>query len=421
MRSKLLCLMLALCLLLSCCGAAAVPDGKQPRACHVIVATDLHYISPEICDFGSYFTRMMDSADSKLTHYCEELTEAFLDEVIADKPAALLLTGDLSFNGARESHGALAEKLRRVEAVGVPVLVLTGNHDVYNRNAARFEGDSFTRLTPCTSDDFRAVYRDFGLGEALSVDTDSLSYLYPLNDSVWVLMMDFNTAHDFCGVSEETLRWTEEQLARAEREGKTLLAAGHQNLFAHSAFVSGYVIDGADTLAALLRTHGVPLFLSGHLHIQHWRTEEGLTEIATSALSVYPCQYGVLNVGEKSLRYETRRVDVPSWAAAQGMNDPVLLDFSAYAAQVMDVHTGRETEGELKALGFTEQERAEMIAYARELNKAYFSGDLRMADTWDPDGHIAALWAASGTLRDYYMRSVIPDYGLDYTHWEWEE
>jgi len=416
---KNLCILLAALLLAGMgCTAARAESGNEEV--HILIATDLHYISPEICDFGSYFTHMMDSADSKLTHYCEELTEAFLDEVIADKPAALLLTGDLSFNGARESHAALAEKLRHVEAAGVPVLVLTGNHDVYNRNAACFKGESFTRLTPCTSDDFRAVYRDFGLGEALSVDDDSLSYVYPLSDSIWVLMMDFNTAHHFCGVSKETLRWTEEQLAKAKREGKTLLVAGHQNLFTHSAFVSGYVIDGADELASLLRAYEIPLFLSGHLHIQHWRAEDALTEIATSALSVYPCQYGVLRIGEDSLRYETRQVDVPAWAAAQEKDDPVLLDFPAYAAQVMDVHTGRETEGELKALGFTEQERAEMIAYARELNKAYFSGDLRLADTWDPDGHIAALWASSGTLRDYYMRSVIPDYGHDFTYWKSE-
>lgn len=416
---RILCILLSALLLagIGCIPAEAENGNGEVR---IIVATDLHYISPAICDFGSYFTHMMDSADSKLTRYCEELTEAFLDEVIADRPAALLLTGDLSFNGARESHAALAEKLRRVEAAGVPVLVLTGNHDVYNRSAARFEGDSFTRLTPCTSDDFLAVYRDFGLGEALSVDDDSLSYLYPLSDRIWVLMMDFNTAHDFCGVSEETLQWTEEQLARAKREGKTLLAAGHQNLFAHSAFVSGYVIDGADVLSALLRAYEIPLFLSGHLHIQHWRTEDGLTEIATSALSVYPCQYGVLRIGEDSLRYETRQADVSAWAAAQERDDPALREFSAYAAQVIDVHTGRETEGELKALGFTESERAQMIAYARELNKAYFSGNLRLADTWDPDGHIAALWAASGTLRDYYMRSVLPDYGHDYTHWELE-
>ena len=127
----------------------------------------------------------------------------------------------------------------------------------------------------------------------------------------------------------------------------------------------------------------------------------------------------MLRIGEDTLRYETRQVDVPAWAAAQGKDDPILLEFSAYAAQVMDVHTGRETEGELKTLGFTESERAQMIAYARELNRAYFSGDLRMAETWDPDGHIAALWAESGTLRDYYMRSVTPDFGHDYTRWEW--
>ena len=416
---RFLCLFLCFLLLLS--GAAGEAEAGAEAAgdeLEIVVAADLHYISPRICDFGAYFTRMMDDADSKLTHYCEELTDAFLDEVIARKPDALLLTGDLSFNGARESHLDLAEKLRSVEAAGIPVLVLTGNHDVYTRNAARFEGESFTRLTPCTTEDFRAIYAEFGPDDAISVDTDSLSYLYPLTDDTWVLMMDFNTAHDFCGVSEETLRWTEEQLARAGREGKRVLAAGHQNLFAHSAFVSGYVIDRPEELARLLREYEVPLFLSGHLHIQHWQTENGLTEIATSALCVYPCQYGVLSIGQGSLRYETKAVDVASWAAAQGLDDPILRDFAAYAAQVMDVHTGRETEGELKALDFSESERADMIEYACRLNRAYFSGDLRDAAMWDPDGRIAALWASSGTLRDYYMRSVIPDFGRDYTHWE---
>lgn len=423
MGRKISCLLLAAGMLF-CCRAAAVETtdthGRGDASYRVIVASDLHYISSSICDFGPYFTRLMDSADSKLTRYCEELTEAFLSEVIAQKPEALLLTGDLSFNGARESHAALAEKLRCVETAGIPVLVLTGNHDVYNRNAARFEGDGFTRLTPCNTDDFRTLYAEFGMDEALSIDDDSLSYLYPLNDSTWVLMLDFNTAHDFCGISEESLAWVQRQLETAQQEKKQILAAGHQNLFAHSAFVSGYVIDRAQELAALLRQFEVPLFLSGHLHIQHWKTEDGLTEIATSALSVYPCQYGVLNMSPDTLRYETRRVDVPAWAAEQGMNDPALQEFPAYAAQVMDVHTSRETEGELKALGYSSEERAEMIAYACALNRAYFSGDLTAAETWDPDGRIAALWAASGTLRDYYMRSVTPDFGRDYTHWEAE-
>ena len=421
MRTRLQATLLALLLIIvGVLGTKARAQAGDESVCRVIVASDLHYISPAICDFGAYFTHMMDNSDSKLTQYCVELTETFLDEVIAQKPAALLLTGDLSFNGARESHADLAERLRRVEAAGIPVLVLTGNHDVYNRNAARFEGDSFTRLTPCTSEDFLNVYADFGPDEALSADADSLSYLCALDENTWALMFDFNTAHDFCGVSEATLRWTEEQLRRAEGEEKLVIAAGHQNLFVHSAFVYGYVIDRAQQLSTLLREYRVPLFLSGHLHIQHGKTEEGLTEITTSALSVFPCQYGIVTAERGRIHYETKRVDVPAWAAAHGLSESLLANFPTYAEQVMDMRTGRETEGELTALGYSAEERAEMLAYARTLNKAYFSGNLTEAASWDPDGHISALWASTGTLWDYYMRTVIPDFGHDYTRWDWE-
>lgn len=414
---------LALLCALLLCGFGASESGKDAGAeseYDVITASDLHYISPEICDFGAYFSRLMEDSDSKLTRYCEELTEAFLEEVIEARPEALLLTGDLSFNGARESHEALADKLRRVEAAGVPVLVLPGNHDVYNRSAARFVSDSFSRLPICTSMDFRRIYAEFGFDEALSEDSASLSYLCPINDTTWALMLDFDTEHDFCGVSEQTLRWTEEQLRAARREGKHVLAAGHQNLFVHSAFTYGYVIDNAERLSALLREYDVPLFLSGHLHIQHWKTEEGLTEIASSALSVTPCQYGVLRAKDGNIRYETRRVDVSGWAERQGLADPVLAAFPEYADAVMDAHTARETEGELKALGFSAGQRKTMIDYACRLNRAYFSGDLRDAASWDADGSAAALWAASGTLRDYYMRTVTPDFGHDYRIWEWK-
>ena len=419
MKRRCLCMLLCVWLI----GAAVIPCAfaeEHEAGFRVIVASDLHYISPAICDFGPYFRRMMDEADSKLTRYCEELTDAFLAEVIDQRPDALLLTGDLSFNGARESHAALAEKLRQLEAAGVPVLVLTGNHDVYNRNAARIEGEGFTRLTPCDSETFRTVYAEFGFDEALNVDTDSLSYLCPVNESTWALMLDFNTAHDFCGISEASLVWVRQQLELARAEGRVILAAGHQNLYAHSAFTYGYVIDGAEALAALLREYEVPLFLSGHLHIQHWQTVDGLTEIAASALSVAPCQYAVLTCSGGSWDYRTRETDVAAWAKAQGLDDPVLAEFPAYGAAVMDMHTARETEGELKALGYSSDKRREMIDYACRLNRAYFSGDLTQWETWDPDGHITALWASTGSLRDYYMRSVVPDFGHDYRAWRLE-
>ena len=41
---------------------------------------------------------------------------------------------------------------------------------------------------------------------------------------------------------------------------------------------------------------GIGLFLSGHLHVQHYKTSKRypIDEIVTSALAVSPCQYGVL-------------------------------------------------------------------------------------------------------------------------------
>ena len=129
------------------------------------------------------------------------------------------------------------------------------------------------------------------------------------------------------------------------------------------------MIDGAEALAALLREYEVPLFLSGHLHIQHWQTEDGLTEIATSALSVAPCQYAVLTLSVGAWEYRTRETDVAAWAKAQGRSDPVLAEFPNYAASVMDVHTAQETDGELKALGYSSEDRREMIDYACALNR----------------------------------------------------
>ena len=124
------------------------------------------------------------------------MTAAFLAEVIGQKPEALILTGDLTFNGELLSHAALAEKLRAVEAAGVPVYVLPGNHDLDNPNAAAFSGESYRLVPSASAEDFRRIYADFGFDEALGLDGDSLSYSARLNDGTRLLMLDFNTAHD---------------------------------------------------------------------------------------------------------------------------------------------------------------------------------------------------------------------------------
>ena len=413
MKGSLCCL--ALALLLSLCLLPAEAEAAEGPCCRLIVASDLHYIAPTLTDGGACYQRVLNRGDSKFMPYVEEITDAFLDEVLADPPDVVLLTGDLTFNGAEISHRRLAGKLQRLEDAGIPVLVLPGNHDVYNENAALYRGGSFERVPFADSESFAGIYRDFGPGEALSADSDSLSYVWQLNEQVWIMMLDENTAHDFCGLSDRSFQWIEAQLQKAREEGRFVLVAGHQNVFQHSIFRGGYVIQEAQRLQELLRRYGVPLCLSGHLHTQHVQSEDGLTEIATSALCSYPCQYAVLTAEDGRLRYGTRRLDLAAWAERNGRPDAVFQDFAGAAGTYMDAHF---TPAGMAPLVDDPVLWAEMLAYLQALNRAYFSGDLREIAALDPDGRLAGLWAEENGMTAWYLRSVLDEEGNDHTVWQ---
>ena len=409
---------LPMMLLTLCAGLAFCAEGHAEASVsgfRAVIASDLHYIAPELTDGGPGYQQTLKNGDSKFMPYVEEITDAFLDEVLADPPDVVLLTGDLTFNGAEISHRRLAGKLQRLEDAGIPVLVLPGNHDVYNENAALYRGGSFERVPFASGESFAEIYRDFGPGEALSADSDSLSYVWQLNEQVWIMMLDENTAHDFCGLSDRSFQWIEAQLQKAREEGRFVLVAGHQNVFQHSIFRGGYVIQGAQRLQELLRRYGVPLCLSGHLHTQHVLSEDGLTEIATSALCSYPCQYAVLTAEDGRLRYGTRRLDLAAWAERNGRPDAVFQDFAGAAGTYMDAHF---TPAGMAPLVDDPVLWAEMLAYLQALNRAYFSGDLREIAALDPDGRLAGLWAEENGMTAWYLRSVLDEEGNDHTVWQ---
>lgn len=125
-------------------GTALVPHEKQPPSQYapleqttLFVASDLHYLSPELTDNGEYFHKLIENGDGKAMGFCEDITDAFITQVIGQKPDVLILSGDLTFNGEKASHTVLAEKLSAVKEAGIPVLVLPGNHDLENPMALK--------------------------------------------------------------------------------------------------------------------------------------------------------------------------------------------------------------------------------------------------------------------------------------------
>ena len=388
--------LLLLPLLLLPCAAL----GAQEATVRIVTATDLHYLAPSLTDNGPFFTQMIERGDGKVMACIEELTEAFLSQIIALHPDALILSGDLTFNGERESHEAMAQKLARVEAAGIPVLVLPGNHDLFSTSAARFEGDGHERVPGISASEFAAIYGTFGFDGALSRDSASLSYTAQLSDTLRVLMVDANTEDLPCCIPEETRSWIARQLEDAQRAGCRVLAVSHQNLLDHSMMSTSFTIDNAAALRALYADSPVICSLSGHMHIQHTaQSEEGIWDIATSSLAVSPNAYGVLTLDSEGMAYRTESVDVSAWAQAQGLSDSRLTGFAAYSERFFKDNARRQA---LAAI--MDDENPEQLADAfAELNAAYFAGRM---DTCSISDELVRRWQKQSFFLARYVASI---------------
>ena len=128
----------------------------------------------------------------------------------------------------------------------------------------------------------------------------------------------------------------------------------------------------AQNLASLYREYGVCLNLSGHMHVQHIRTMDSLTDIATSALTIYPCQYGIL----EGFTYHTRSVDVAAWAEETGQKNTNLLAFSDYAECFFELITRQSLAEELKNRSLPEDGRKRLIEESVRLNRHFIAGRL---------------------------------------------
>ena len=403
------------------------PKGTPLR---LAVATDLHFISPSLVREGEAFTAAYAYGDGKQINYIPELLEVLVQELLEDPPDALLLTGDLTLNGERESHLELAQRLLPLRQAGIPVLVIPGNHDISNAFSSGYNRDKLYDVRSVTWQEFGEIYQNCGYGEATSRDTASLSYRYPLSQDLWLLMVDTNLydregarsiPQNAGALSPETLRWIEEQLQEARRQGAEVITATHHNLLSHSERLQeGYTLDNAEEMLALCQDYGVRLNLSGHVHIQDIAGAQldgqPFYDIATSSYAVYTNQYGLLDYrpGE-SITYRTKEADVEGWAARTGSADPQLLDFEDYSYQFFyDISYERSYVNLVMAQLNKDADLEFMAQTMAILNPAYFSGyAAQLREEVRASEHYAMWKKHSGFAPIGYINSMLAPRELD--------
>ena len=398
-----------ICALLALCLCAVLTWAAAEEEILIVHATDMHYLSPSLTDYGEAFMHIVENADGKVTHYTPQLMRAFVDDMLHLMPDAIILSGDLTLNGAELSHRELVQIMTPLQKAGIQLLALPGNHDS-GTAAYRFGPEGAEPFASMADEQFDDMYAAFGYADALSRDAASMSYMAQLSPHVRCLLVDVNANGTYGTVQPETLAWADEQLRLAREAGAEVIAVTHQSVLQHNRLFSfGYTINNSASLLELLERHDVRLNLSGHLHMQHIAQSGELTEIAGSSLAVSPNQYGLVRMQNgRLLDYQTRPVDVAAWAQRSRQTNADLLQFASYSADFFD----RTSRSQLTALfeGSTLDETVEqeMIEFAVRLNRDYFAGT-RKASAQDAAAMEKWLSLLPDQFFTYYLQSILAE------------
>lgn len=272
--------------------------------------------------------------DRKLTEYSRAIYDEMIAIALREKPDLFLIPGDLTKDGELLSHQYVVEKLQLLKAAGIKAFVIPGNHDLGTSDALHFDGPEAYEAEVVDAKQFAELYRDFGYGEDVQRDENSLSWCCEPIDGLVLIGIDTGqdgTKLNGC-VSGPSLSWIFNQALDAQAQGKLTLVMMHHSLFPHVVNVEKlnatytvrlgmkmlyddeyYYMDYSYILGRLAYA-GVPVVFSGHTHVldiaKDANTEMTRTvfDISTATCAGYPNPYRLMTISDdrKSMRVYTR-------------------------------------------------------------------------------------------------------------------
>ena len=322
----------------------------------IYIASDIHLYSNNLIGENNInCVKEKFTSDGRVQEYDYELVNSLVNEVNKNKPEFLVISGDLSFNGERDSHLELVKLLDKIE--DTKVLVIPGNHDTYSLNSFSCLNDEVIYTDSITSDEFKSIYKDYGYSGAYSYDLESLSYIYEISEDKWLMMLDTNQSkyNEEFGMNivggfifENTYKWMEENLKYAYQNNIEVISVSHHN------------ID-------LFTKYDVKLNFSGHLHIQSikdtMKNDKEFYDVSSGSLLDYGNRIGILDIYNNYLKYESRKINFIDNS----------FDFNEYS---YDVFYNKYYNKSISLNEYLYLDKAkEITSLLSEINCYYFDGD----------------------------------------------
>lgn len=311
----------------------AVCISMQSQEMNFAVISDVHVMEPFLlAKEGKAFDDYV-SHDRKMLKESSAILDDLIGKLIAERPAFILLTGDLTKDGEKVSHQQVARCLNRLKAEGIQTLVIPGNHDVNNPHAVAFREDTTERVSIVSAEEFAGIYAPFGYGDAFARDTASLSYVYAINDTLRILGLDAckyeenNFENNVCRhdgrIKPATIDFIREQMQEARDNGIRVLGMMHHGIVEHwkhqDRVIPGYLVDDWKKTANELSKLGLEIVFTGHSHAQditlRKKGKHKIYDIETGSSVSYPSPYRIVAFRGNTLDIRSRFIEnIPNYS-----------------------------------------------------------------------------------------------------------
>jgi len=306
------------------CDRSHGPSVSPIPTVKLMVFSDPHYYDPSLGTTGAAFDSYV-AHDRKLVAESDAVLRALVSAVNAENPDVVLIPGDLTKDGEQTSHGLVANYLGQMKRQGRRIFVVPGNHDIQNAGAASYSGDATTPVPSIAPADFSTIYQDFGFGDAISRDPDSLSYVAELVPGLWLLALDSCIYGPNLGDSQvagrlrdTTQTWIKARLDEAKASQIRVIGMMHHGViehFANQAVVfPEYLVNDRDVVAGVFSDGGMGAVFTGHFHANDITqgtpsgSSQSLFDIETGSAVTYPCPYRIVDVAGDILTVTTQHI-----------------------------------------------------------------------------------------------------------------
>lgn len=279
--------------------------------------SDTHYFSPSLAEAGRSYD-LRSGSDQKCLNETGAIIDAAFSHIAKSDTQAVMIAGDLTNDGEMVCHAEFRKKLYKLKKKK-KVYVITATHDwCCDRNPRRFCGEAvYHDVETMPHEKLRDFYCDFGPRQADSefiTHLGTCSYTVDIGENVRLLALnDDQNGKGRAGFKEDHFQWIEEQMKKAEADGKIMIGMEHHLIIAHTNPLitgGGMCVGDREYVASRLADAGLRYMFVGHSHLQRvasFTSENGntITQVNVGSLCGYPSPIVNVTVSDDGLEIET--------------------------------------------------------------------------------------------------------------------